>query len=84
MVLSEPTPEDLDFHKDLSLRLIADGEYLLSLIRQVDWPENGDGITPDSLAATIELLRADYRGWHESMPSDRRKRILSEVFPDVA
>jgi hypothetical protein len=84
MVLRDPTPDDLRFHQDLLQRLIVDGEYLLSLVRQVGWPENEEGIKPDSLAATVELLRADYRGWHEPMPADLRKRILSEVFGNVS
>jgi hypothetical protein len=83
MVLHDPTPEDLRVHKSLLQRLIADGEYLLSLTRQVGLPENAEGITPDSLHATLDLLRADYRGWHEPVSLDQRERILKAVFPDV-
>ena len=84
MVLHDPTPEDLRVHKSLLQRLIADAEYLLSLVRQVGVPENDDGITAESLAATLELLRADYRGWHEPMSPEQRERILRAAFPDVA
>jgi hypothetical protein len=82
MVLQAPTPEDLRVHQSLLQRLIADGEYLLSLTRQVGLPENAEGISPDSLEATLDLLRADYRGWHEPMAPDHRKRILKAVFPE--
>jgi hypothetical protein len=42
------------------------------------------GITAESLAAAVELLQADYRGWHEPMPSEKREQILRAVFPDVS
>ena len=84
MVLHDPTPEDLAVHKSLLQRLIADGEYLLSLVGQVGLPESEVGITADSLAATVELLQADYRGWHEPMPSEKREQILRAAFPDVS
>jgi len=83
MFLQDPTPEDMAVHKSLLQRLIADGDHLLSLVQQIGLPENMEGITPESVAATIELLGADYRGWHEPMPAEKREQILREVFPDV-
>src|SRR5713226_7441712 len=83
MVLLDPTPEDLAIHKSLLQRLIADGDHLLSLIQQIGLPENLEGISSESVAASVELLRADYRGWHEPMPAEKREQILREVFPDV-
>ena len=84
MFLHEPTPEDLAVHKSLLQRLIADGDHLLSLIEQICLPENLEGITAESIRITVDLLRADYRGWHEPMSSERRTQILKQVFPDVA
>lgn len=84
MFLGDPTAEDLRVHRSLLQRLIADGHYLLSLAQQIGLPQNEEGITPASLAATVESLEADYRGWHEPMPSNRRKRILRAAFRDVA
>jgi hypothetical protein len=72
MILQEATPEDLAVHKTLLQRLIADGEHLLSLFRQLDLPTSPEGISSESLSATVELLRADYRGWHEPMPTHKR------------
>ncbi len=83
MFVRDPTPEDLAVHKSLLQRLIADGEHQLSLVAQISLPENVEGISSASLAATVELLRADYRGWHEPMPPERRARVLREAFPDV-
>jgi len=80
----DPAPEDLAVHKALLQRLIADGEHLLSLVDQIGLPENAEGISRPSLAATLDLLRADYRGWHEPMPPERRAQVLKEIFPDVA
>ena len=84
MFQRDPTPEDLAVHKSLLQRLIADGEHLLSLLHQIGLPENTEGIRPESLAATVELLRADYRGWHEPMPAAQRQIILSQAFPNVS
>ncbi|MCW5550901.1 MAG: hypothetical protein KIS67_01920 [Verrucomicrobiae bacterium] len=84
MFLQETTPEDLAVHKSLIQRLLADGDYLLSLIRQIGLPANIEGITLESVSATLDLLRADYRGLHEPMPAEKRAQILNEVFPDVA
>jgi hypothetical protein len=84
MILQEATPEDLTVHKTLLQRLIADGEHLLSLFRQLDLPTSPEGISSESLSATVELLRADYRGWHEPMPAHTRAHILKQVFPNVA
>ena len=84
MFLRDPTPEDLCVHRSLLQRLIADGNYLLSLARQVGVPQNNGEITPESLTATVEMLEADYRGWHQPMPPDRREQILHAAFPDVA
>ena len=84
MFLRDPTPEDLTIHKRLLQRLVADGEHLLSLANQIGLPENVAGISLESLAATVELLRADYRGWHEPMPMEKRHQILRDVFPNVA
>jgi hypothetical protein len=83
MLPQDPTVEDLAVHKALLLRLLADGEHLLSLIGQVGLPDNVDGITPESVNATVELLRADYRGWHEPMSAEHRAQLLKEAFADV-
>jgi hypothetical protein len=83
MFARDPSAEDLALHKSLLQRLITDGDHLLALVAQVGLPENVDGISRALLAASVELLRADYRGWHEPMPPEKRTRILKEVFPDV-
>src|SRR5206468_2222093 len=84
MFAQNPTAEDLAVHKSLLQRLIADGDHLMSLVAQIGLAANVEEVTPESIAATVELLRADYRGWHEPMPPEERQQILKQVFPDVA
>ena len=84
MFVQEPTSEDLAVHRSLLRRLIVDGEHLVRLIDQIGLPENVEAITPLSVAASLEAICADYRGWHEPMPAAKRERILHQVFPDVA
>lgn len=79
----EPSADDLEIHKNLLQRLIADGDHLLLLIQQVGWPERFEGIKAEDVIAAVETLRDTYRGWHEPMPSAKRDQILKEVFPDV-
>jgi hypothetical protein len=84
MFAHDPTPEDLAVHKSLLQRLLIDGEHLVVLIQRIGLPENTEGITPESVSITLEALRADFRGWHQPMPPERRKQLLKELFPDVA
>ena len=84
MFMRDPAPEDLAIHKSLLQRLIADGEHLLSLVAQIGLPDNVEQISHASLNATVELLRADYRGWHEPMSPEKRALILQGAFPDVS
>ena len=80
MLRQTPTPEDAALHKKLLLRLIADGERLVRLIEQHGFLSNTESITDDDLRATLQNLRADYRGWHEPMPAAQQAQILREVF----
>jgi hypothetical protein len=84
MFVQDPTSEDLAVHKSLLQRLLADGEHLVLLIQQAGLPENTESITAESVSITLEALRTDYRGWHQPMPPEQRKQLLSELFPDAA
>src|SRR3954471_5394023 len=79
MFQQSPTSEDLNVHKELILRLIADGEHLLKLIEQHSLPAT-ERVTTADLTATLQNLSADYRGWHERMPADKQAQILADVF----
>jgi hypothetical protein len=83
MYQQSPVAEDLALHKRLLGRLIADGEHLSRLIDQHGLLFNAEAVTVADFKATLENLRADYRGWHEPMPAEQRAQILREVF-DVA
>ena len=85
MFLQQPGAEDLQIHKRLILRLIADGEHLLGLIGQASGlAENPEKIKQTDLAAAVNDLRDTYRGWHEPMSVQRRKDVLTAVFGNVA
>ena len=58
MYRQEPSAEDLEIHKSLVLRLMADGEHLLQLIRQsAGLIQNPEQIKTDTLPAAVESLR---------------------------
>ena len=75
-----PAADDLALHKELLLRLIADGEHLVRLIEQHGFLTNTEGVSAEDLKATLQNLRADYRGWHEPMPTAQQAQVLCEVF----
>ncbi len=83
MLSREASPENLAVHKAALRGLIADGEHLLALTAELGLPENAEGLSEGSLAATVEALRADYRGWHRPMPPDQRAKVLRDAFPDL-
>jgi hypothetical protein len=80
MYQQTPAAEDVALHKELLLRLIADGEHLIRLIEQHGFLPNAEGFTAHDLMATVQNLKADYRGWHQPMPGGQRDQLLREVF----
>jgi hypothetical protein len=80
MYRQTPTPQDLALHKELLLRLVAEGEHLSQLIEQQGLLPNVEGVTKDDTRATLLSLQADYRGWHQPMPDSQRAQILRDVF----
>jgi hypothetical protein len=80
MYRQTPALEDSALHKELLLRLIADGEHLVRLIQQHGFLANTEGISAEDLGATLQNLRADFRGWHEPMPAAQQAQVLREVF----
>ncbi len=80
MYRQAPNTEDLAQHKSLLLRLIEDGEHLARLIERLDLKTVFEGTTLEDLRATLRILHADYRGWHEPMAEEQRTQILREVF----
>ena len=84
MFQREPAEEDLAIHRHLLQRLMLDGQHLLSLVRQVGWPDDNRGIAPEAVAAEVETLGDTFRGWHQPMPQEERERLFRDIFPDVA
>ena len=80
-----PTAEDMEIHKRLLQRLIADGEHLVRVTEQAGGLiENAERIKTVDLEATVDSLRDTFRGWHEPMPAEQRDKILNEVFARVS
>ena len=84
MFAQGPSPEDLEVHKALLQRLIADGDHLVLLVQQVGLPRTIEGTEAEDVSAALETLHDTYRGWHEPPSAERRAQVLREVFPDVA
>jgi hypothetical protein len=79
----KPTAEDLEVHRRLLQRLIADGEHLLKSVQQAGLPSNLGGAKPEDLAAAVEGLWDTFRGWYQPLSAGERSLILKELFPDV-
>ena len=80
IVLREPGPRDLRFHRAYLAQVIAAGEQLAILGDLTGLPENSEGITLESIEAELESLYHTQAGYHGGMPADRKKQILEEVF----
>jgi hypothetical protein len=79
MILKDPSESDLLVHKELTQRLIDDGEYLITVLsRRRNLKSKADNVT-----AALELLQLNYKGWHDPMPKEESDRILKQVFGDV-
>ena len=79
LVLRDPSPEDLGWHRALVAALIADGERLL-LQWKTHPAENPDRIKPSDLQAAVEGLYATQSMWHGDLTAAQRKEILRAVF----
>ena len=80
LVLREPGPRDLRFHRAYLAQVIAAGEQLAILSDLNGLPENPAGITLESIEAELESLYHTQAGYHGGMTAGRKKQILEEVF----
>jgi hypothetical protein len=84
MFQRDPGPEDLEIHRSLVVRLIADGEHLLALIQQNGGLiQNREGIKAEDVRAAVNGLHESVRGWHANTSAERRNQILADVFSNV-
>jgi len=78
---SDPTSEDLNWHRAILATLLADGERLL-----LEWPEssaherNADRISRADLEAAVHGLYSTQSMWHGDVTAEQRKAIIRQVF----
>jgi hypothetical protein len=80
VVLREPGPRDLRFHRAYLAQVIAAGEQAAILADINGLPENPDGITLEAIEAELESIYHTQVGYHGGMSAERKEQILHEVF----
>jgi len=80
IILREPGPRDLRFHRAYLAQIIAAGEQVAMLGDLNGLPENPEGITLEAIQAELESLYHTQVGYHGGMSAERKKQILQEVF----
>jgi hypothetical protein len=84
MIEQEPTTDDLKYHKARLAMLIAEGERLGAVIREVGLrSENSNSIKLADLEAAIEELRITHREWHEPLSEVRKAELWQGIFNDT-
>jgi hypothetical protein len=82
IVLREPSPRDLRFHRAYLAQVIAAGEQLAILADVNGLPQNPEGITLEAIEAELEALYHTQVGYHGGMSAARKEQILNEVFSE--
>jgi hypothetical protein len=77
---SEPTPDDLHWHRAILATLIADGERLLLEWDGSDIERTPDRIARADLAAAVTGLYSSQSTWHGDTSPEQRRAIIQRVF----
>ena len=81
MILRQPAPEDLDFHKTVLALVIAEGERLRAMMGDASTPGRDEGtIKREDFVAALAHLYDTQSVWHGEMTGERRTEILEDVF----
>ncbi len=81
MIEREPSPSDLRQHKTWLLRLIAEGERLVTELRASGGlPRNQARIKLSDVAAAVEELSGTQLQWHGQMTDQRKIELWEKVF----
>jgi hypothetical protein len=81
MIERSPTPKDRRQHRTWLMRLIAEGERLLTEIDSAgSLARNHAGIKASDVAATVEELYATQTQWHGTMTKRRKAELWEGVF----
>jgi hypothetical protein len=81
MIERNPTPTDRRQHRTWLMRLIAEGERLLTEIDSAGGlARNHAGIKTSDVAATVEELYTTQTQWHGTMTKRRKAELWQGVF----
>jgi hypothetical protein len=81
MVLGEPTARDREYHRVILTGILANGEKLLhELTKHQEADTSHVGIELEDVAAFVEDLRLSYSEWFSDIKSERKIRVMREVF----
>ena len=81
LIERKPTPPDKRYHKTWLAALIAEGERLLTSLKQNGGlPRNQAGIKLSDIEATLEELYDTQAEWHGSLAPERRAALFIEIF----
>src|SRR6267142_4661576 len=81
LIERKPTPSDKRYHKTWLTALIAEGERLLTTLRQNGGlPRNQPGIKLSDIEATLEELYDTQAEWHGNLSPERRAALFKEIF----
>jgi hypothetical protein len=79
VVLREPGPRDLRFHRAYLAQIIAAGEQGAILVDLNGLPDNAEGLSLEAIEAELESLYHTQIGYHGGMSTERKEHILQEV-----
>jgi hypothetical protein len=81
MLERKPGPTDKRYHKTCLTALVAEGERLLTRIREEGHlPRNHPSIKLSDIEATVEELYDTQAEWHGSLKSEQRAALFNEIF----
>ena len=80
LILVDPQPRDLQFHRVLLTSLLASGEsLLLDMHDHAEVDPKHLGLQVEDLRALVETLRMNYTEWYSDMTPARREAALREI-----
>lgn len=80
MVVAEPTPRDLGYHKAALATLGGAGQRLAMEVQHSGLDLKPIGISVADVEAMLEELAIQEREWHGDMKEEKRKLMLEEIF----
>ncbi len=80
LILVDPQPRDVQFHRVLLTSLLGFGEsLLLDVLDHTEVDPKHLGLQVEDLRAMVETLRMNYTEWYSDMTPARREAALREI-----